>query len=110
MHLGDFYEDDLQGKLNDEYFVVFIPYLEKNKTLPSSFSIQVYVCEKNFEINFTKIDGLLNNPFLNNELYLGIQDGYVQLQNSSASVSFIFLYLHPLKHFNFWMTLFVHHI
>jgi hypothetical protein len=88
MHEDEFHENESQGKLDDKCFV-FKPYFKDNETLPSSFSIQVYVCKKNLEINFTKIDGMFNNPSLNSRLYLGDQSSNVQLQNSTASVDFI---------------------
>ncbi len=87
MHVDEFHEDESQGKLDDKCFV-FKPYFKDNETLPSSFSIQVYVCKNNFVINFTKIDGLLNNPSINSNLYLGDQNSNVQLQDSTASVDF----------------------
>ena len=74
-----------QGKLKRKDFVITS---NSNETLPNEFSLYASVLGQEIRINFTRIDGLINDPMLNSNIYVGNEKGVV-LENTESTVVFI---------------------
>jgi hypothetical protein len=66
---------------DDDFYII----QNSNDILPSEFCLYAFILGRQFQVNFIKIDGLINNPIQNSNVYLGKRNGTV-LDNSSSNV------------------------
>ena len=66
---------------DDDFYII----QNSNDTLPSEFCLYAFILGRQFQVNFTKIDGLINNPIQNSNVYLGKRNGAI-LDTSSLNV------------------------
>jgi hypothetical protein len=69
--------------------------LLSNDELPSKFILKANYSHYNFKLRFQKIEGLLNNPAQNKDVFIKNQNGYER--SATAKLVFFFLLLFVTK-------------